>query len=149
MIHMRKTKILCTLGPATKSAEGIATLISKGADIFRLNTSHASHEWVRQVYQRICDAAAKGSKELAVFTDLTGPSIRTGDVEQPWHLAVGDVVEFRCEGGLSASTHYSVDVNYPGLGKDLKQGDIIMVDGGMIQIRATEVTQQRVIGSVL
>ncbi|SKB00811.1 pyruvate kinase [Prosthecobacter debontii] len=149
MPHMRKTKILCTLGPATESAEVINSLIEKGADIFRLNMSHASHDWVRMVYGRIREAAAKGSKEIAVLMDLTGPSIRTGDVEQPWQLQVGDWVEFRCKPDLSPTVPLSVTVNYPDLGKDLKIGDIIMVDGGMIQIKATEVSEKRVIGTVL
>jgi len=124
---MRKTKILCTLGPATESPEVIAELIAKGADVMRLNMSHASHEWVRTVYARIRDAAANSKREIAVLMDLTGPSIRTGDVEQPWQLQVGDTVEFRCLPEATASTHYSVTVNYPELGKDLKAGDIIMV----------------------
>lgn len=149
MPYMRKTKILCTLGPATESAEVITSLIQKGADIFRLNMSHASHEWVRTVYGRIREAAAKGSKEIAVLMDLTGPSIRTGDVEQPWQLQVGDWVEFRCKPDVPATVPLSVTVNYPELGKDLHVGDIIMVDGGMIQIKATEVSEKRVIGTVL
>jgi pyruvate kinase len=149
MSNMRKTKILCTLGPATESAELIQTLIDKGADIFRLNMSHASHDWVRTVNGRIREAAAKSIKEIAVLMDLTGPSIRTGDLEQPWHLQVGDAVEFRCKADVPASTNYSVTVNYPELGKDLRVGDIIMVDGGMIQIRATDVSDKRVIGAVL
>jgi pyruvate kinase len=146
---MRKTKILCTLGPTTESAEVITTLIEKGADIFRLNMSHASHDWVRMVYARIREAATKDSKEIAVLMDLTGPSIRTGDVEQPWQLQVGDWVEFRCKPDVAATVPLSVTVNYPELGKDLKVGDIIMVDGGMIQIKATEITDKRVIGTVL
>ena len=146
---MRKTKILCTLGPATESPEVIAELIAKGADVMRLNMSHASHDWVRAVYARIREAAAASKREIAVLMDLTGPSIRTGDVEQPWQLQVGDTVEFRCKPEATASTHYSVTVNYPDLGKDLKAGDIIMVDGGMIQIKATEVTLKHVIGTVL
>lgn len=149
MPHMRKTKILCTLGPATESAEVITSLIEKGADIVRLNMSHASHDWVRMVYSRIREAAAKGSKEISVLMDLTGPSIRTGDVEQPWQLEVGDWVEFRCKPDVAPTVPLSVTVNYPDLGKDLKVGDIIMVDGGMIQIKATEITDKRVIGTVL
>jgi len=146
---MRKTKILCTLGPATESPEAIAMLIAKGADIIRLNMSHASHDWVRMVYARIRDAAGHAHREIAVLMDLTGPSIRTGDVEQPWQLQVGDTVELRCKPDVTASTQYSVGVNYPELGKDLKAGDTIMVDGGMIQIKATDVTDRRVIGTVL
>jgi pyruvate kinase len=146
---MRKTKILCTLGPATESPEVIAELIAKGADVMRLNMSHASHDWVRMVYARVREAAAATKREIAVLMDLTGPSIRTGDVEQPWQLQVGDVVEFRCRPEATPSTQYSVTVNYPDLGKDLKAGDVIMVDGGMIQIKATEVTQKHVTGTVL
>lgn len=146
---MRKTKILCTLGPATESAEAIANLIEKGADIFRLNMSHASHDWTRQAFARIRDAANRGSKEIAVLMDLTGPSIRTGDLAEPWHLAVGDVVELRCSREATPTTRYSVDVNYAELGKDMRPGDVIMVDGGMIQIRATEVGPRRVLGTVM
>ncbi|HYF35887.1 MAG TPA: pyruvate kinase [Prosthecobacter sp.] len=146
---MRKTKILCTLGPATESAEVIESLIANGADIFRLNMSHASHDWVRTVHARVRAAAAKGSKEIAILMDLTGPSIRTGDLEQPWQLLVGDIVEFRCNPEVPASTPYSVGVNYPDLGKDLSVGDIIMIDGGMIQVRATEVSEKRVLGMVM
>lgn len=149
MPSMRKTKILCTLGPATESAEVITTLMEKGADIFRLNMSHASHDWVRMVYACIREAAAKGSKEIAVLMDLTGPSIRTGDVDQPWQLQVGDWVEFRCKPEVTPTVPLSVTVNYPELGKDLKVGDVIMVDGGMIQIKATEISDKRVIGTVL
>ncbi len=146
---MRKTKILCTLGPATESLDTISQLIRAGANIFRLNMSHGSHDWVRGVYSRIREAASSCGHEIAVLMDLTGPSIRTGDVEQAWQLKVGDTVEFRCKPEAEPRTQYSVMVNYPELGKDLKPGDVIMVDGGMIQIKATEVTAKHVVGTVL
>lgn len=146
---MRKTKILCTLGPATESAAVISTLITKGADILRLNMSHASHDWVRMVYGRVREAAANAGREIAVLMDLTGPSIRTGDVEQPWQLKVGDEMEFRCTADFQPTTQYSCTVNYPELGKDLKPGDVIFIDGGMIQVKATTVTPKHVVGTVL
>lgn len=146
---MRKTKILCTLGPATESAEVIDALIAKGADLLRLNMSHASHDWVRQVYPRIREAAARAGREIGVLMDLTGPSIRTGDVSQPWELKVGDEVELRCKPEAAASREFSCSVNYPELGKDLRPGDMISIDGGMIQLRAQSVDESRVIGTVL
>jgi len=146
---MRKTKILCTLGPATESADGIRSLIAKGADILRLNMSHASHDWVRTVYGHVREAAKSAGREIAVLMDLTGPSIRTGDVEQPWQLKVGDEVEFRCTADFQATTTYSCTVNYPELGKDLRPGDVIYIDGGMIQVKATTVTPKHVVGTVL
>ena len=146
---MRKTKILCTLGPATESAEVIANLISKGADIIRLNMSHASHDWVRMVYSRVREAASSVGREIGVLMDLTGPSIRTGDVEQAWQLKVGDEIEFRCTPDFQPTIGYSCTVNYPDLGKDLKPGDVIYIDGGMIQVKAHTVTPKHVISTVL
>lgn len=146
---MRKTKILCTLGPATESAEAINSLIRHGADVIRLNMSHASHEWVRTVYQRVREAALNIGREVSVLMDLTGPSIRTGDVDQPWKLAPGDKVELRTAPEAEPTTKYSTTVNYAGLSKDLKEGDMINVDGGMIQLRTIEVTPERVVGEVV
>ena len=145
---MRKTKILCTLGPATESPEAIASLIKFGADVIRINMSHAAHDWVRMVYQHVRDAAEGAGREVSVLMDLTGPSIRTGDLDVPWQLQPGDLVEFRTTPESQPTIRYSVTVNYPGLARDLKTGDLINVDGGMIQLRVTEVGPLRVIGEV-
>ena len=127
----------------------ISRLIKEGADIFRLNMSHASHEWVRTVYHRIRAAAEAARREIAILMDLTGPSIRTGDVDQAWDLKVGDQVELRMDLAIEASIPLSTTVNYPGLGRDLKVGDVIYIDGGMIQLRATLVDEKRVVGTVM
>lgn len=146
---MRKTKILCTLGPATESRDGIRSLIEKGADLFRLNMSHASHEWTREVYGRVREAATLAGRDVAVLMDLTGPSIRTGDLESPWQLEPGDHVEFRTKSELAPAIAYSVPVNYPDLARDLKKGDTINVDGGMIQLRVLKAGDGRVLGEVI
>ncbi len=145
---MRKTKILCTLGPATESPEAIASLIKAGADVIRINMSHAAHDWVGKVYQNVRTAAEGAGREVSVLMDLTGPSIRTGDLETPWQLKPGDLVEFRTVPESQPTIGYSVTVNYPELALDLKRGDLINVDGGMIQLRVTEVGPQRVVGEV-
>lgn len=146
---MRKTKILCTLGPATDSPEALTRLIGAGADLIRLNMSHASHDWVRTVYQRIREAALGLGKDVAVLMDLTGPSIRTGDVETPWQVKPGDTVELRTEDSVAATTHYSTTVNYPGITKDVKAGDAIAIDGGMVLLKATEVAPKRILATVV
>ena len=146
---MRKTKILCTLGPASESLEAIQSLIGKGADLLRLNMSHASHDWVRGVYGRIREAAVLAKKDVAVLMDLTGPSIRTGDVATPWQLKPGDVVELRTDESVPAATEMSTTVNYPGITKDLKPGDPIAIDGGMVLLRATEVTGKTIRTTVI
>jgi pyruvate kinase len=148
-ICMRKTKILVTLGPATESVEKIEALIRTGANIFRLNMSHASHEWTRNVYNSIRDAAKQLNSDVAVLMDLTGPSIRTGDVEAPWQLKKGDTVEFRTDETLAPIGTYSTTVNYPGLTHDLKPGDAIAIDGGMIQMRTVSAIGKRIQAEVL
>jgi len=145
----RKTKILCTLGPATQTPEVIRELIEKGADIIRLNMSHASHDWVRNVYANVRAAADQAQKEVSILMDLTGPSIRTGDLAEPWQLQIGDKVEFLTKTDVKSTHTYSTTVNYPDLGRDIKKGDTIFVDGGMIQIKVTELSQFRVVGEVL
>jgi pyruvate kinase len=75
---MRKTKIICTLGPASDSNEKIRALVDAGADIFRLNMSHARHDWVRDVVKRIRAVSAAAGSNTAILLDTQGPAIRTG-----------------------------------------------------------------------
>ena len=91
---MRKTKILCTIGPATESAETLQGLIEAGANIFRLNMSHAKHDWCAKVVERIRLAADQAECDVSVLVDLQGPSIRTGPVDGSFDLKQGDAVEF-------------------------------------------------------
>lgn len=149
MAEMRKTKILVTLGPATESAGRIGSLIDMGVNIFRLNMSHGSHEWARMVNARVRQESEVRSTDVAVLMDLTGPSIRTGDVSVPWRLQPGDVVEFRADQSLEPTVKYSTTVNYPGITGDIKVGDPIFIDGGLIQLRATVVNGKRMLAEVL
>src|SRR3954464_15899325 len=146
---MRKTKILITLGPATESQAMIECLIRNGANLIRLNMSHASHEWTRTVYAHVRNAAQAQKTDVAVLMDLTGPSIRTGDVAEPWQLQPGDVVEFRTDEALAPTAPLSTTVNYPGITRDVKIGDSIAIDGGMIQLRAKNVEAKRILAEVL
>ena len=83
---MRKTKIICTLGPATETSETLSKLIEAGADVFRLNMSHAKHEWVREVVDRIRSVAGNAQKPIGILMDMQGPAIRTGDLSTPFKL---------------------------------------------------------------
>ena len=77
---MRKTKIICTLGPATESAEVLRAMIAAGANIFRLNMSHATHDWVRVIVPRIRAVAREMNVIIGILMDTQGPAIRTGDL---------------------------------------------------------------------
>ena len=145
---MRKTKIVCTLGPATDSPEMLARLIAAGANVFRLNMSHATHEWVRAVVPRIREVARQTSANIAVMMDTQGPAIRTGDVATSLDLHPGDKVEFTVRGAKSEE-HYSVDVNYDGLIDDIREGDVVLVDNGNLHMKVLAKKENRIHCEVL
>jgi pyruvate kinase len=129
---MRKTKIICTIGPATEKTGMMRKLIEKGSDVFRLNMSHASHEWIRDIVPRIRMLAQRAGRPVAVLLDTQGPAIRTGDVKTPLRLEPGDILEFTVHGAKSKES-FSVDVNYRGFVDDVTVGDTILVDNGLIK----------------
>ena len=145
---MRKTKIVCTLGPATESPEMLARLIAAGANVFRLNMSHATHDWVRTIVPRIREVARQTSANIAVMMDTQGPAIRTGDVATSLNLHPGDKVEFTVRGAKSEE-HYSVDVNYDGLVDDIHEGDVVLVDNGNLHMKVLAKKENRVQCEVL
>lgn len=137
----RRTKIIFTLGPATESEEMLEKLIRGGADIARLNMAHAKHEWTRMVIQRIRSVAARVGSEVGIMMDIKGPEIRTGDLETPIELKPGEIFDFTVKPGTephSAEEIRSVDVNYQDLIKDIKIGDTVLVDNGLIRLEVLE-----------
>src|SRR6266480_3821754 len=145
---MRKTKIICTLGPATEKTEILRQLIQKGTDVFRLNMSHASHDWVREIVPRIRTLAQKADRPVALLLDTQGPAIRTGDLKANLHLKPGDILEFTVDGAKSKE-RYSVDVNYRGFADDVTVGDTILVDNGLIKLLVLDKEKNRVRCKVL
>jgi pyruvate kinase len=145
---MRKTKIICTLGPASEKTEVLRQLIQKGSDVFRLNMSHASHDWVRDIVPRIRMLAQKAGRPVALLLDTQGPAIRTGDLKAALHLKPGDILEFTVRGAKSKE-RYSVDVNYRGFAEDVKVGDTILVDNGLIKLLVLDKGKNRVRCKVL
>ncbi len=140
---MRKTKIICTLGPATESTEVLTRLMEAGADVLRLNMSHAEHGWVREIVPRIRAVSAKISRPVAILLDTQGPAIRTGDLQTNLKLKPGDILEFTVRGARSEEK-YSVDVNYAGLVNDISVGDTVLVDNGMMRMEVLEKKRNRI-----
>jgi pyruvate kinase len=130
---VRKTKIICTLGPATEKPETLRQLVHHGADVFRLNMSHAAHDWVRSIVPQIRQIADEAGRSVAILLDTQGPAIRTGELKTELHLKPGDIIEFTVRGAKSEEK-YSVDVNYEGLVNDIQVGDTVLVDNGMIRM---------------
>src|SRR5580765_4929235 len=131
---LRKTKIIATLGPATDSAEMIAKLIAAGVNVFRLNMSHAPHDWVRRVVKDIRAASAAAGKFAGIMMDTQGPAIRTGDLSVPLDLKPGQKFTLTVRGERSEEER-SVDVNYANFVNDINVGDVVLLDNGAIQMK--------------
>ena len=143
----RKTRIICTLGPATESDDVLEALILAGANVFRLNMSHAKHEWVRDICPRIRAISDRLSSHTAILCDLQGPSIRTGDLDAPLDLKKGDVVEFR-KRDAEATVPLSTTVNYGGLMEDVSEGNRLIVDNGGFLMMIKEVRENSILCEV-
>ena len=143
----RKTRIICTLGPATESDEVLEALILAGANVFRLNMSHATHEWVRDICPRIRAISDRLSSHTSILCDLQGPSIRTGDLEESLNLKKGDIVEFRKK-DVEATVPLSTTVNYEGLMGDVSEGDRLVVDNGGFLMLIKEVNVSNILCEV-
>jgi len=133
----RRTKIIATLGPATESEEMLIRLIQAGVDVVRLNMAHAKHDWTRQIIRRIRVASQKAGREVAIMMDIKGPEIRTGDVDHPIQLKAGEIFDFTVKPEVDrdrAEEIRSVDVNYRNLVNDIKVGDTVLVDNGLIRL---------------
>lgn len=142
VLVVRRTRLIATLGPATDTPEMLSELIAAGVDTFRLNMSHASHDWARTVSSRIREAANAAENPVGILFDLQGPSIRTGILPEVINLSEGDRVEFRHEGSPPALP-YSTTVNYGDIVDDVKAGDTLLVDNGALIMQVVEVTQDR------
>src|SRR5664279_2151486 len=132
--NLRKTKIVATLGPATDSAEMIGKLVDAGVNIFRLNMSHAPHDWVSRVVPDIRAEAAARKKFIGIMMDTQGPAIRTGDIGVPLDLQPGQKFILTVRGERDLEEH-SVDVNYENFVNDINVGDVVLVDNGAIQMK--------------
>jgi len=144
----RRTKIVATLGPATESPEVIEQLIKAGMNVARINMSHAGPENTRALVERVRQSAARAGRTVGVMMDLQGPAIRTGDLPISLDLKPGERIALTVRGEKSEEQH-SVDVNYDELVEDIKAGDVVVVDNGMIQLRVLEKRRNQLTCEVL
>ena len=148
----RRTKIIFTLGPATESEEMLEKIILAGADVARLNMAHGSHEWTRTMIRRIRAVGQRVGRDIAIMMDIKGPEIRTGDLAAPIELKPGEIFDFTVRpsvGGEHTEEIRSVDVNYRDLVNDIKIGDTVLVDNGLIRLEVLEKNAARIRCKVL
>ncbi len=133
---MRKTKIVCTIGPASRDPLMIERLVAAGMDVARLNMSHGTHEEHAEVYHIIRDAAQKHGRAVAILMDLQGPKIRLGELPEPVIITAGEKITFT-EANVAGRQGF-LPVRYSYLGEELKPGDRFSMADGMILLEVLE-----------
>jgi len=143
-MHMRRAKIVCTLGPAVDSREKVQELIAAGMNMARLNLSHGSYEEHQSRLDLVRAAAKEAGAAVAILVDLQGPKIRLARFENgPHDLARGDI--FTITTDEVVGTKERVGTTYKGLPGDCKAGDRILIDDGKVTVEVIEVKGNDVI----
>src|SRR5215218_753961 len=146
--HMRRAKIVATLGPATSSYEQIRAIVDAGVDVARMNLSHGTYDVHEGVYQNVRKAANDSGRAVAVLVDLQGPKIRLGKFEGgPYELAEGDI--FKITTDDIVGNREIVGTTFKGLPNDVKPGDFLLIDDGKVRVRVTESTATTVTTEVV
>ena len=145
---MRKTKIVCTIGPASEDAEVFEKLCLAGLNVARLNFSHGTHEEHKKKLDMIKAVREKLGLPIAIMLDTKGPEYRIGTFEDgKITLSDGDTFTFTTEKIVGDKTR--VSVNYDGLANDLSVGDSISVNNGLVLFKVREISGNNVICDVI
>ena len=146
-MKLRKTKIICTLGPASESEEVIRELMLAGMNVARLNFSHGTHEEQRGKLERVKKVREELGLPVALLLDTKGPEIRTGEFEKgKVELKKGQTFVLTTEEVMG--NEGKVSITYKNLVKDVQKGDSILIDDGLIGLKVVKVTEKEIICSV-
>jgi len=137
----RRTKIVCTIGPATRTAERIEALIQAGMNVARLNFSHEQHDSHGAAIKMIRAEAQKQGKAVAILQDLAGPKIRTGKLTQaPVHLKPG--AAFILTSRDVPGDEHAVSLTYKDLPGDVEPGGTLLLSDGALELQIEKIIGQ-------
>jgi len=132
LARLVKTKIVCTLGPASSSKVVLKEMVHAGMDLVRLNFSHGKHEEHTELFNTCRSIGDELDHQLSIICDIQGPKIRTGQMEKPFQVHVGDKI------GVTAKevtgTPQLIQISYENIVKDLDKGDTIFINDGIIKL---------------
>ena len=135
---MKKTKIVCTIGPASESVDMLVNLINAGMNVCRLNFSHGDYEEHGARIKNIREAVKITGKRVAILLDTKGPEIRTNDMENgAITMKIGDSVRISMTEVLGTNEKFSI--TYPELINYVNVGSHILLDDGLIDLEVTDI----------
>ncbi|RRD39804.1 pyruvate kinase PykF [Leptotrichia sp. OH3620_COT-345] len=146
---MKMTKVVCTIGPKTESEEMLTKLVESGMNVMRLNFSHGDFQEHGTRIKRIREVMEKTGKNIGILLDTKGPEIRTGKLEN------GKDILLEAGNKITVTTDYShignkdkISVSYPGIVNDLKPGNVILLDDGLIGLEVQSINGNEVLCTV-
>jgi pyruvate kinase len=145
-VYIPRTKIVCTLGPASSTEEALQGLMEAGMNVARLNFSHATHDQHAEKIAMVRRLSETMELPVAIIGDLQGPRIRVGNLAVPRTVTQGEDVVLVPDGGETAD---DIPITYEHLANDIRVGDRILIDDGLIELMAMEVTPPKVRARVL
>jgi pyruvate kinase len=143
---MLRTKVVCTLGPASSSPDTIEAMVRGGMCMARINMSHGSHADHRLRIEAVREAAERAGRPVAVLADLAGPKIRVGDLARPIELQVGETVRMAPAG---SALEGEIPTTYAPLAEEIEAGQSVLLDDGLLELVCTGTDGDRVSLEVL
>lgn len=141
---MRKTKIICTMGPACDSVETLKQMIQAGMNVARLNMAHGELSDHSGRIERIRQAARETGEIVSILMDIKGPEVRIGKLKEPsYELKAGNLLTLTTE--MQPGDAETIAVNYAELPLVVKPGNTILIDDGLIQLTVESVTDKTVV----
>ncbi len=137
---MRRTKIVATIGPASRDRDVLVRMVEAGMDVARLNFSHGTHEQHAETAQLVREAAGRAGRPVAVMQDLPGPKLRIGALrDDSVELRAGDPLTFACGGDEQPGDDRRMWISWPGLATSIEAGDVLYLADGAVRMRVTGV----------
>jgi len=143
----RRVKILATLGPASADPEVVEALYRAGADVFRINMSHTSHERMRELVGMIRAVEAENNRPIGILVDLQGPKLRLGAFKNDAAMVDKDQ-EFVLDTDPAPGDGTRVHLPHPEIFAAIKAGDTLLIDDGKLRLKAIETGPQRIVTRV-
>lgn len=146
---MKKTKIICTMGPNADNRDTLKALVKNGMDIARFNFSHGDHEEQKQRFDLLKSVREEVKKPIAILLDTKGPEIRTGLLKNGEKVRLETGAEFTLTAEEIQGDETRVCQTYPALAKDVKPGNTILIDDGLIALQVKEIRDMDIVCEVL
>jgi pyruvate kinase len=147
MRRLRRCKIVATLGPATAQRSAIADLFRAGADVFRINMSHATHDDMRELVATVRSLEQEFGRPIAILFDLQGPKLRIGSLKEgSVHLTRGSLFAFDQDTTPGDATR--VHLPHPEILNALQPGHVILIDDGKVRLHVVEAYPKKAVAVV-